>query len=331
MGIRVVVYGLGPIGQLIAKVALARGLEIVGAVDIDPSKVGKDLGELIGIGRELGIKVSGNADSVLKESKPDVVLHATGTWLDKVYGQLVKAIDAGADVVSTCETLAYPWYRYPELARLVDSYAREKGVTVIGVGVNPGFALDALPSLLTVVSSRLDGIRAIRSLDASKRRYSFQKKIGLGLEPGEFRSMLERGEITAHVGFAESTLLIAEILGLRLDEVREGQEPIIADKYYETQYFKVKEGTVRGVRGFGSGIINGREVIRVELVACVGCEEYEEVRLIGEPEVTWRSTGTPGDLSTAAVAVNTATRIGDVRPGLVTLKDLLNYAYRHVG
>jgi len=324
---RAVVYGLGPIGQLIAKVALERGIELVGAIDIDPSKVGRDVGELIGLKSSIGVRVEGDADKVLNETKPDVVLHSTGTWLDKVYPQLVKAIRVGADVVSTCETLAWPWYRYPELAELLDNYAKAHGSTVLGAGVNPGFALDVLPAVLTVTLTRLSRVRVVRSLDASRRRYSFQRKIGLGMSLSQFKEALAKGEITAHVGFAESVLLMASMMGIRLDRVEEGQEAIVADRHYETQYFKVEEGQVRGVVGHGSGFVGSNEVIRVELRACIACEDYEEVTLEGEPTVTWRSSGTPGDPATAAVVVNLAKRIIDAKPGLITLKDLVNYSY----
>jgi len=324
---RAVVYGLGPIGQLIAKVALERGIELVGAIDIDPSKVGRDVGELIGIKSSIGVRVEGDADKVLNETKPDVVLHSTGTWLDKVYPQLVKAIRVGADVVSTCETLAWPWYRYPELAELLDNYAKAHGSTVLGAGVNPGFALDVLPAVLTVTLTRLSRVRVVRSLDASRRRYPFQRKIGLGMSLGQFKEALAKGDITAHVGFAESVLLMASMMGIRLDRVEEGQEAIVADRHYETQYFKVEEGQVRGVVGHGSGFVGNNEVIRVELRACIACEDYEEVTLEGEPTVTWRSSGTPGDPATVAVVVNLAKRIIDAKPGLITLKDLVNYSY----
>ncbi|MGC9153362.1 MAG: dihydrodipicolinate reductase [Vulcanisaeta sp.] len=327
MTIRVVIYGVGPIGQLIARVALERGFDVVGAVDIDPQKVGKDLGEVIGLGKAIGIKVESDADRVLREADPDVVLHSTGSFLDKVYPQIMKAIRVGADVISTCETLAWPWYRYPDLAELIDNYARNYGSTVLGAGVNPGFVFDALPAALSVTLTKLDKISVVRSLDASKRRYSFQKKIGLGMTINQFREALARGEITAHVGFAESVLLMANIMGIRLDRVEEGQDAIIADRHYETQYFKIEEGQVRGVVGHGSGFVGNREVIRVELRACVACEDYEEIRLEGDPSMTWRSTGTPGDPATAAVIVNLAPRILNVRPGLVTLKDLVNYAF----
>lgn len=327
MTIRAVVYGVGPIGQLIARVALEKGFDVVGAIDIDPQKVGKDLGEVLGLGKTLGIKVESDADKVLRDSNPDVVLHSTGSFFDKVYPQIMRAVRVGADVVSTCETLAWPWYRYPDLAELVDNYARNYGSTVLGAGVNPGFVFDVLPAVLSTTLTRLEKITVTRSLDASKRRYSFQKKIGLGMTPTQFREALGRGEITAHVGFAESVLLMASMMGLRLDRVEEGQEAIIADRHYETQYFRIEEGQVKGVVGHGSGFIGDKEVIRVELRACVECEDFEEVRLMGEPSITWRSTGTSGDPATAAVIVNLAPRVLNARPGLVTLKDLVNYSY----
>ena len=213
------------------------------------------------------------------------------------------------------------------MAELLDNYAKAHGSTVLGAGVNPGFALDVLPAVLTVTLTRLSRVRVVRSLDASRRRYSFQRKIGLGMSLSQFKETLAKGEITAHVGFAESVLLMASMMGIRLDRVEEGQEAIVADRHYETQYFKVEEGQVRGVVGHGSGFVGNNEVIRVELRACIACEDYEEVTLEGEPTVTWRSSGTPGDPATVAVVVNLAKRIIDAKPGLIALKDLVNYSY----
>ncbi|MEM1869041.1 MAG: hypothetical protein QXU90_02920, partial [Acidilobaceae archaeon] len=97
-------YGFGYIGRLIAKIALERGFNIIGVVDIDPSIVGRDIGEVLGLSDKLGVVVSSRVDS-LKGS--DVVFHATGSYLDKVYDQIVSILGIRADVLSTCETLAY--------------------------------------------------------------------------------------------------------------------------------------------------------------------------------------------------------------------------------
>ena len=322
--VRVVIYGVGAIGTNIAKFVLGKkGIEIVGAIDVSPEKVGKDLGEILGLEEKLGVVVSSNVSSVFSESKPDVTLHATGSYLDKVYPQIAQAVKAGSSVISTCETLAYPYYRYPELSEKLDKLAREHGVTVLGSGVNPGFICDTLVATLTGVCETVEKIRAVRSLDAAKRRYPFQKKIGLGLSPEEFKRKLDVGEITAHVGYAESIMLVAKALGWRIDKVEEIQEPVIAEKDLETQYFKVKPGEVAGVRGFGIGYMDGREVIRVELVAAVGAEDYEEIIIEGNPNLHWRnSLGISGDIATVAMIVNMVPRVLKARPGLLTMIDL---------
>ena len=326
---RFAIYGLGPIGSLISKVAIARGYEPVAAIDIDPSKKGRDLGEIIVISEKLGVEVTGDY-RVLYEVKPDLVFHATGTWLSDVYPQIVHSIDSGADVVSTCETLSFPYYRYPELASLIDEYAKTRGVTVLGTGISPGFLLDSLPAFMTTSMALLEKIEAIRSLDASQRRLPFQKKIGVNMEPGEFEKALREGRLTGHVGFAESVLLISTITGLDVDRVEEGQEAVIADEQVTSNGVTVEKGKVVGVRGYGVGFVEDKEVIRVEMRAGIGFSNYEEIRLHGEPEITWRSTGTHGDLGTAAVIVNMAPRVLDHQPGLITMADLVKAGYHIV-
>ncbi|MCE4617355.1 MAG: dihydrodipicolinate reductase [Desulfurococcales archaeon] len=326
MSLRFALYGVGPIGSLIGKVALARGYELVAAIDIDPNKVGRDVGNVMDIGKELGVRVTNDPD-VLYKVEPHIVFHATGTWLDKIYPQLVQAMDAGADVISTSETLAYPYRRYPELAALLDEYARSRGVTLLGAGVNPGFILDVLPAVMTATSAMLEGVTTIRSLDASKRRKPFRDKIGLGLDPEEFKRLLEEGKLTGHVGYAESVYLISEITGLPVEKVVERQEPVIADKRVEVNGITVEKGQVLGVYGYGAGYQEDVEVIKVELRAGLGFGDFEEIRIFGEPEITWKSSGTHGDTATAAVVVNMAPRIVEERPGLVTMADLLKISY----
>ncbi|MEM2004963.1 MAG: dihydrodipicolinate reductase [Zestosphaera sp.] len=325
--LRLVLYGIGPIGALVVRLASSRkGLELVGGVDVDPAKVGEDLGVAAGLGRSLGVKVVHDAQSwdLLKNVKPDFVVITTGTYLDRIYTQVVKSISVGANVVSTSETLAYPWYRYPELSLLIDELAKKNGVRVLGTGVNPGFVFDTVPAVLSSVSARVDRIHVVRSQDASKRRYSFQKKYGLSLTPEEFRVKVSSGEITAHVGYAESVMLLASMLGVCVDRVEEGQEPIIADKYMETQYFKIEPGRVSGIHGWGIGYVGGREFIRLDLLASVGREDYDEVVLEGEPTMRWRSVlGTPGDIATASIVLNVIPRMMQAPPGLLTMKDIM--------
>ncbi|MEZ0289684.1 MAG: hypothetical protein ABWJ42_01155, partial [Sulfolobales archaeon] len=323
--IRVVLYGLGPIGVLIARSLLKRDFyEIVGGVEIDPGKIGRDVGEVIGV-EKIGAPVVRDLEAVdfLKRVKADVVVQSTGTYLDKIYPQIVKAVVAGSNVISTSETLVYPWYRYPELALMLDSLAKRYSVRILGTGVNPGFIFDTLPAVLSSVHAEINRISVVRSLDAGKRRYSFQKKYGLSLSPEEFMEGLKRGEYTAHVGYAESILLLGEMLGVKISRVEEGQEPVVADRYMETQYFKISPGRVAGVHGWGRGYVKDQLFITLDLYASVGREEYDEVYIEGEPSLRWRSSGVQGDIATAAMIVNMIPRMLKAQPGLITMKDLL--------
>jgi hypothetical protein len=317
------VYGFGSIGRLIARVALERGFSLVGVVDIDPRIVGRDAGEVLGLEEKLGVNVSRDVSS-LRGS--DVVFHATGSYLDRVYRQVLDVVDIGSDVISTCETLAYPYYRYPVLARLLDERARLRNVAILGTGINPGFLLDTLLVTLSSSIPVVKSIRAVRSLDAAKRREPFRKKIGVGESPEVVEAKLRSGELTGHVGYAESVLLVADASGLNLERVVEDQHPVVAEDDVESNDVKVRKGYNKGIIGYGSGYVGGREVIRVEFKAYVGAPEYEEVAIEGlDHIITWRSSGTPGDSGTAAVVVSLAEKIKGYGPGLLTMADLLPF------
>ena len=322
---RVGLFGYGAINRLVARVVLERGWEIVGVVDKDPKILGEDAGTLAGLGT-LGVRVS-NKPEVLRSA--EIVLHATGSYLDKVYEQLEALIRMGKDVLSTCETLAYPYYRYPELAKKLDELAASRGVTVLGAGINPGFLLDALVIVLSAPFNVVKHLRAVRSLDAGKRRLPFRVKVGIGLEPGVYADKLRRGELTGHVGYAESVCIIAQSMGLKLSRVEEAQEPVIAEADVSVDGQVIPAGRVIGVKGYGRGFAGGQEVIAIEFHAYVGASEYEEVSINGKDySVTWRSTGVPGDLGTASVIVNLAEAVATYRPGLITMSDILPFRPR---
>lgn len=316
------IYGFGSIGRLLAKVSMRRGHELLSVVDVDESILGKDAGELIGVGK-LGVPVTKNVESL---AEADVVLHATSSYLDKVYSQLTSIIELGVNVVSTCETLAYPYYRYPVLARRISELAESMGVVVVGTGINPGFIFDALLVALSSTVPRVKRIRATRSLDAAKRRESFRRKIGVGENPELVREKLARGEITGHVGYAESVYLVGYAGDLEFTRVVEKQDPLPAEETAESSGVRVSRGLNKGITGYGAGYVDDREVIRVEFHAYVGAPDYEEVVVEGEDyTVMWRSTGTPGDLGTASVVLSVAEKTMHMAPGLRLMTELLPF------
>ncbi len=321
--IRVLQYGVGPIGAAIVRLlAGKRGVTWVGGVDLDPEKAGRDLGEVAGMDRPLGVKVGREAGTFLKAGV-DVVVHATSSWLEKVKGQLTECLEAGAHVVSTCEELAYPQRKHPELSARLDECARKNGCAIVGVGVNPGFAMDKLVLVMSTVCHRVDRVEVKRIVDASKRRLPLQLKVGAGITAEEFERRVAEGAIKHH-GLPESAALIADRLGFGVETIEETIKPVMATEAVRSEYLEVPAGRVAGVHQVAVGKASGEEKVRLELQMYMGAPDpIDEVRIFGVPDLHVQAVGgIHGDLATAAVAVNCVPLIGQVPPGLRTVADI---------
>lgn len=310
--LRLVLYGVGAIGSRIAEFLLEKkGVEIVGAIDVAKEKVGKDLGDVLALGRRLGVAVSDDPDAVFSKVKADVVVHTTTSFLKQAYPQIAKVVEHGVNVVSTCEELSYPLD--PELAKKLNALAEKHGVTVLGTGINPGFLMDTLIIAFTGVCQKVEAIKMVRVINAAKRRASFQKKIGVGLTVDEFNEKIEKKVITAHVGLEQSISMTASALGWKLDKIE-----------VETKAVEAKSGQVAGLKQLARGIRRGKETITLNLQAYVGAEEeYDAITIEGVPSIHGKiSPGVHGDLATVAIVVNSIPKVINAEPGLVTMKDL---------
>ncbi|MGB9676338.1 MAG: hypothetical protein ACPL0C_04045 [Candidatus Bathyarchaeales archaeon] len=323
--IRVILFGVGAVGTLIAKfLAEKDGVEIVGAIDIAKDKVGRDLGEVLGM-KHLGIKISDNIDETLSKVKADVAIHTTTSYLKDTYPQIASLIKHGIKVISTCEELSYPYYAEPKIANELDALAKKYNTTVLGTGINPGFLMDTLVITLTAVCQKIEKIEAIRVMDSAKRRLPFQKKIGAGLTVEEFKHRIESKQITGHVGLEQSIAMIADAIAWKLDRiVTEPVEPVIAKKPVKSQFIEVKAGEVAGLKQNAKGMMQGKEVIKLEFQAYLGAEEeYDAITIRGVPEVRQRiQPCIHGDIGTVAMVVNAIPKVIEARPGLLTMKDL---------
>src|SRR5881394_3836920 len=228
--ITVAQYGIGPIGAEIARLLLTKPwIKLVAAIDIDPNKSGKDVGDVIGHGSPVGVKVTRDLNV-----KCDVVCHSTGSRLGDVKGQLVDLLSRGAHVVSTCEELSFP-LDVP-IREELQQVARAHNVTLLGTGVNPGFVMDKLPLTVTSVCQSIESVQIIRIQNASTRREPLQRKVGAGMTVAEFRSAVAAGKIK-HMGLRESLMMVANGLGVELESVTDEKiDPIVADREITTQY-----------------------------------------------------------------------------------------------
>jgi len=324
--IRVVCYGLGAVGSLIAKSLLEKeGIQIVGAIDIAKDKIGKDLGEVLALSKKLGITISDNVDNVVSKACCDVVLHATSSYLKNVYEQIATLAKYGVNVISTCEELSFPHLSEPELAKKLDALGIKYAMTFLGTGINPGFLMDTLVITLTGVCQKINKIKVERVMNAATRRVPFQTKIGAGLSLSEFKKKITAKKITGHVGLEQSIGMIAAALRWKLDKIKvESVEPVIAKREVKSEAIKVKKGQMAGLKQTARGIMKRRDVITLDFQAYIGAEEeYDSITIDGVPPVHQKiSPCVHGDLATVAVIVNSIPKIMNAPLGLVTMKDL---------
>ena len=321
--IRVIHYGLGPIGLEAARLVLSKpSMKIVGAVDIAKEKVGKDLATLLGLSKPLGIVVTDKIEELFLKSPADIVIHTTTSFTKIIYSQLGQIIEAKMNIVSSSEELLFPALQAPELAHNLDILAKQKGVTILGTGVNPGFVMDTLPVCLTGVCTKVSRIEARRVVDASTRRGPLQRKIGAGLTEEEFRTKVAAKKL-GHVGLLESVALIAAGMNWKLDNITETIDPMLAQQD-RTDFVTLAPGRVTGIKQIAHGTKNGASLITLDLRMYIGAENpHDYVKIEGTPpiEVTVQG-GVAGDQATVAALVNAVPLVIQAPPGLKTMLEI---------
>ncbi|XXF80605.1 dihydrodipicolinate reductase [Myxococcaceae bacterium GXIMD 01537] len=319
----VVVMGLGFIGQEIARAAQASSeVELIGAVDTSPALVGKPLADVLGQpGSKL--KIVDSLAKAVGRRKGVVLLHATGSRLPQVMEQLLQALELGVSVVSTCEELAFPYLKYPELADKLERAAQRAGVAVLGMGVNPGFVLDRLVATAGQVCGHVRHVTATRVVDARTRREALQRKVGAGLTEDEFFALVDKDQL-GHVGLVESAALCALGVGMDLDDYEEEVAPVFAEEDITGGAFPVKQGRVAGMFQSVVGLEDGQERVRLELTIAVGAEEPgDRIEIDADPKLVLQIPGgVAGDRATANAVVNAAPRLTAADAGLLTVLEL---------
>jgi 4-hydroxy-tetrahydrodipicolinate reductase len=316
--------GLGPIGAGVARQLVARrSFRLVAAVDIDPAKVGRDLADVVDLGKRTRIKVTDDPVAAIRQTKPQVAVLCTSSSLKAVWPQIETVLKRRVPIVSTTEELSYPYLSNRALARKIDAAARKAKVAVVGTGVNPGFAMDALPIALTAVCERVEAVRVERVQDARIRRLPFQQKIGSGLSVEEFGERVKAGTVR-HVGLAESVAMIGDALGWKLDRVTDEIQPMIAKSPVESRFLRVEAGQVCGIIQDGVGYRDGKPVILLHMEAYLGApQSYDSVQIEGSPPLHVRAIGGyHGDVSTTSITVNTIPKVLSASPGLHTMRSL---------
>jgi hypothetical protein len=329
--LRVVAWSTGNVGRhVLAGIDAHPELELAGLYVSNPAKVGRDAGELAGLGRTLGVRASSDADALLAMG-PDCIVHSAmaDDRLFEALGDLERCLRAGINVVSSGPVfLQYP---APDdaLARPLREAAVAGGASLWVNGVDPGFANDVLALILTGISERIDEVRCLEILNyATYNQPTVLFEImGFARPMDEVPMLLQPGVLTAAWGSVVRQL--AAGLGIQLDSVEELYERVPALDDFEVDAGPVPAGTAAGLHFEVRGVLGGRPVVVVEHVtrlrddlapqwpqpAGQGC--YRVV-VRGEPEYTLdlQLLGSDGDHNTAGLKA-TAMRLVNAVPAVV--------------
>jgi 2,4-diaminopentanoate dehydrogenase len=343
---RVVQWSTGNVGRhAIAGVDARPDLELVGVWVSDPGKVGRDAGELAGLGRSLGVAATGDVDEVLA-LRPDCVVDTAmaDDRLEEALQDLQRLLRAGINVVASGPVfLQYPDGVVPaEMTDPVRRAALEGNASLWVNGVDPGFANDLLPLALTGISERIDEVRCFEILDYAT--YDNAKVLfdimGFGKPVDDIPMLLQPGIL----GMAWGSVVrqIAAGLAVELDaELTERFERLPAPETFDIASGSIEKGTAAALRFEVVGTRNGRPVVALEHVTRLrpdlgpdwpqptgaGCYR---VKVTGEPTYTLdlELLGSDGDHNTAGLKatamrlVNAIPAVVDAKPGLLTALDL---------
>jgi 2,4-diaminopentanoate dehydrogenase len=322
--VEVVAYGLGPIGQRIAaRLSQRAGVRVIAGIDLSPDLIGGDLGELLG-GEPDGIRVA--SDLNIEAPAGGVVVQATSSRLRSVTIDAIRLASSGWNVLSTCEEMVCPTIADPELVAALDAAARTNGVTIVGSGINPGFVMDTLVTVLSLASARVDAVDVLRMVDTNSRRGPLQEKSGVGMQPQRFRQLARDGLI-GHVGLKQSAYLVMDQLGWTNISYTETLEPIVGEVATNTPRGQIPAGSVIGQRQTCLAQASEGKTLSYRLEMGAGLDPTDEIVLSGEPPLRMRiDGGVNGDLGTEAVVANLVPLVSRAPAGLLSMADLVPVA-----
>ena len=327
--VKAVLLGTGHMGTGIGRLILEKkGLELAGAVGRRKERAGRDLGEILGLNRNLGTPLAADLDTLLKQVKPHILIQCTVSRVQDAWPEIETALKNGVNVISIAEEMSYPGYGSPELAEKIASLALEHGVSVLGTGINPGFVLDYLIITLTGVCFTVDSITAGRVNDLSPYGHSVLKTQGVGLSPEEFTRGIAEGSVVGHFGFPESISLIARALGWNIDRIEQTRKPIISSVERRTPTVTIHPGQTAGCEHIAVAYMDSKPVITLIHPQQVhphleGVETGDQIRIKGTPDINFVSSPEiPGGIGTIALAVNMIPHVLKAEPGLLAMADL---------
>lgn len=339
--IKIAQYGCGKMSKYLMTYVLEKGAELVAAFDMNPALIGKDVSTVIG-GNPIGVTISSadEADTVLKQTKPDVCVIATRSTMEELKEAFSVCAKNSVNAISTCEESLYPWNSSPTITAQLDQLAKENGCTICGSGY-PDLFWGTMVTNLTASSAHITKIKGSSSYNvedygialaeghgAGLTIEEFDKKIGNynSLSSDEIGALVENGEYIPSYMWNQNGWLCSK-LGLTITSQTQKCIPHTyhKDLHSETLGMTIKAGDATGM----SAIVTTETAEGITLeTECIGKvyapDEFDkdEWTLFGEPETTVVVNRPATVELTCATILNRIPQLIDARPGYVSTDQL---------
>ena len=338
---KIVQYGCGKMSLYLMRYALEHGGEIVGALDLNPKVIGKDLGELIGID-PIGVKVSSadDADTLLKTLKPDVCIIATRSTMEELKPAFMVCAQNGVNAISTCEEALYPWNSSYEITEELDKLAKENNCTLCGSGY-PDMYWGSLITTLAGSMHKITKINGISSYNVEDYGIALAEGHGAGLSIDDFEKQIgnynnlnyeetveaiKEGKVVPSYMWNQNGWLCSQ-LGLNITSQTQKCVPMThkEDLNSSTLNMTVKAGDATGMSAIVTTETEEGITIETQCQGYVyGPEDFDknDWTFEGEPETSIKVDRPATVELTCATLVNRIPMLIDAEPGYITTEKL---------
>ena len=300
---KIVQYGCGKMSKYTMRYAMEKGYEIVGAVDINPNLIGKDISEIIGC-EETGVKITAidQAEELMRNVKPDACIITTMSLIKDLENVLMLCSKLGINAITTCEEAFYPMASNPGLTQKIDSLAKQNNCTITGSGYQDVFWGNLIYTLAGA-THKITKIKGSSSYNVEDYGIALAQVHGAGMTLDEFDEKVaaadkisteERQKIIESGDYTPSYMWnvvpwLADKFGFTITSMTQKCVPIVAkeDIHSNTLNMDIKVGMATGM----SAVVTAQTAEGVEIEAeCIG-KVYEPTEvdkndwsIFGEPD-----------------------------------------------
>ena len=345
--IKVVQYGVGKMSVYTMRYVYEKGGEIVGAIDVNPDIIGKDIGEIIGTENK-GVKVvsANNAEETLKQTKPDIVIVTTMSLISETYEPLMLCAKLGINAITTCEEAFFPMNSNPSITKKLDETAKKTGCTITGSGYQDIY----WGQLITSIAGSTQKIKKIKgssSYNVEDYGIALAKAHGAGLTLEEFDKQVasvdkisdeERQEIINKGEYLPSYMWnvngwLCDKLGLTIKSQTQKTIPQTykEDLHSNTLGMNIKAGNATGMSAIVTTETDEGITIESECIGKVYSKDdfdKNEWTIEGEPNTTLVINRPSTVELTCASIVNRIPDVIHAKPGYVPTSQMGDLTYK---